>query len=132
MDITVIGPARRSATGLASRPETNRYLAELDDVLARRAARSAWQAWAEGSVQARADALEFIAGEILTRKTEIGDLLAREERKTLPAAVGEVVRAGHILGYFAGEVVRPHGQKLVSVARASRSRSRVSRSVLSA
>ena len=84
-------------------------------MLTRRVARSAWQAWAEGSVQVRADALEFIAGEILARKTEIGDLLGREEGKTLPAAVGEVVRAGHIFRYFAGEVVRPHGQKLVSV-----------------
>ena len=60
------------------------------------AARQAFPAWSRGSVQARADALEKIAAELLARKDELGNLLAREEGKTLPEAVGEVARAGQI------------------------------------
>jgi acyl-CoA reductase-like NAD-dependent aldehyde dehydrogenase len=79
------------------------------------AARQAFPAWARGSVQARADALEKIAAELLARKDELGNLLAREEGKTLPEAVGEVARAGQIFRFFAGEVVRASGEHLPSV-----------------
>ncbi|QTD46016.1 aldehyde dehydrogenase family protein [Ottowia testudinis] len=79
------------------------------------AARAAFPAWATGSIQARADALEKIAAELLARKDELGNLLAREEGKTLPEAVGEVVRAGMIFRFFAGEVVRQCGEHLPSV-----------------
>ena len=50
------------------------------------AAWSAFAAWSRGSIQARADALERIAAELLARKDELGNLLAREEGKTLPDA----------------------------------------------
>ena len=80
-----------------------------------RAARAAAPGWARASIQARADALENIAAELLARKDELGDLLAREEGKTLPEAVGEVMRAGQIFRFFAGEVVRPGGEHLASV-----------------
>ncbi len=80
-----------------------------------RAARQAFPAWARGSVQARADALEKIGAELLARKDELGNLLAREEGKTLPEAVGEVARAGQIFRFFAGEVVRAGGEHLPSV-----------------
>ncbi|MEZ5664140.1 MAG: aldehyde dehydrogenase family protein [Burkholderiaceae bacterium] len=83
--------------------------------LAIQAARQAFPAWARGSVQARADALEKIAAELLARRDELGNLLAREEGKTLPEAVGEVVRAGQIFRFFAGEVVRASGEHLPSV-----------------
>lgn len=79
------------------------------------AARQAFPAWSHGSVQARADALEKIAAELLARKDELGNLLAREEGKTLPEAVGEVARAGQIFRFFAGEVVRASGEHLPSV-----------------
>ncbi len=79
------------------------------------AARQAFPAWSRGSVQARADALEKIAAELLARKDELGNLLAREEGKTLPEAVGEVARAGQIFRFFAGEVVRASGEHLPSV-----------------
>jgi len=79
------------------------------------AARQAFPAWSRGSVQARADALEKIATELLARKDELGNLLAREEGKTLPEAVGEVARAGQIFRFFAGEVVRASGEHLPSV-----------------
>ena len=44
------------------------------------------------------------------RKEELGKLLAREEGKTLPEAVGEVARAGQIFKFFAGEAWRIAGE----------------------
>jgi aldehyde dehydrogenase (NAD+) len=79
------------------------------------AARAAFPAWSLASPQARADALDFIGAEILARKAELGDLLAREEGKTLPEAIGEVGRAGQIFRFFAGEALRVPGEKLASV-----------------
>ncbi|MCD6732434.1 MAG: aldehyde dehydrogenase family protein [Burkholderiaceae bacterium] len=79
------------------------------------AARAAAAAWARGPLQERADALDRIGAELLARKDELGDLLAREEGKTLPEAIGEVARAGHIFRFFAGEVVRTGGEHLPSV-----------------
>ncbi|MEI7297466.1 aldehyde dehydrogenase family protein [Paraburkholderia tropica] len=66
-------------------------------------------------VQQRADALEFVAAEILARCHDLADLLSREEGKSLAEAPGEVVRAGHIFRYFAGEVLRQSGELLPSV-----------------
>jgi len=79
------------------------------------AAREAFPGWAAATPQARADALDFIGTEILARKAELGDLLAREEGKTLPEAVGEVARAGQIFKFFAGEALRVPGERLASV-----------------
>ena len=42
-------------------------------------------------------------------------LLAREEGKTKPEAVGEATRAGYLFKFFAGEVVRQAGEVLPSV-----------------
>jgi alpha-ketoglutaric semialdehyde dehydrogenase len=79
------------------------------------AARAAVPAWANFNVQARADMLDKIGGEILARKDELGRLLSREEGKTLPEGVGEVVRAGNIFKFFAGEVLRRTGELVPSV-----------------
>lgn len=79
------------------------------------AARAAFPAWSRSGPQARADALDFIGSEILARRAELGDLLAREEGKTLPEAIGEVTRAGHIFKFFSGEALRPHGELMPSV-----------------
>ncbi len=79
------------------------------------AAREAFPKWAAATPQARADALDFIGTEILARKAELGDLLAREEGKTLPEAIGEVGRAGQIFKFFAGEALRVPGERLASV-----------------
>ena len=79
------------------------------------AARAAFPAWSRGPLQARADALDRIGAELLARKDELGDLLAREEGKTLPEAAAEVARAGQIFRFFAGEVVRSPGEHLPSV-----------------
>jgi acyl-CoA reductase-like NAD-dependent aldehyde dehydrogenase len=79
------------------------------------AAREAQPAWAAASPQVRADVLDRAAAEILARKDEIGELLAREEGKTRPEAVGEVARAGQILRFAAGEAVRNSGELIDSV-----------------
>src|SRR5256885_12932887 len=53
------------------------------------AAAAAFPAWSTSGIQARHDALDRIGNEILARKEELGDLLAREEGKTRPEAIGE-------------------------------------------
>ncbi|HEY0856299.1 MAG TPA: aldehyde dehydrogenase family protein [Albitalea sp.] len=83
--------------------------------LAIRAASEAASAWAFTTPQRRADVLDQIGSEILARKDELGELLAREEGKTLPEAVGEAARAGNIFKFFAGEALRTGGEKLASV-----------------
>jgi alpha-ketoglutaric semialdehyde dehydrogenase len=79
------------------------------------AAQAAAAPWAAATPQARADALDMIGAEILARKQELGELLSREEGKTLPEGVGEATRAGQIFKFFAGEALRVPGQKLASV-----------------
>lgn len=83
--------------------------------LAITAATAAFPAWSLSTPQQRFDILDAVGTEILTRRAELGDLLAREEGKTLPEAIGEVVRAGNIFKFFAGEALRPGGESLPSV-----------------
>ncbi|ARU89929.1 aldehyde dehydrogenase family protein [Pseudomonas sp. M30-35] len=79
------------------------------------AARAAFPAWSTSGIQARSDSLDKVGSEILARRAELGELLAREEGKTLPEAIGEVTRAGNIFKYFAGECLRQSGEVLDSV-----------------
>jgi len=79
------------------------------------AARAAAASWADATPLARFEVLDAAGAEILRRKDELGDLLAREEGKTLPEAVGEVVRAAHIFKFHAGQALRPAGQLLDSI-----------------
>src|ERR671931_1615689 len=79
------------------------------------AARQAWPAWSISTPQARFDALDFVGSEILARRAELGDLLAREEGKTLAEGIGEVARAGQIFKFFAGEALRTGGEIVPSV-----------------
>ena len=83
--------------------------------LAISAATAAFPAWSLSTPQQRFDILDAVGAEILARRAELGDLLAREEGKTLPEAIGEVVRAGNIFKFFAGEALRPGGESLPSV-----------------
>ncbi|CAG0991577.1 MAG: aldehyde dehydrogenase family protein [Rhizobiaceae bacterium] len=78
------------------------------------AARAAFPAWSRSGIQQRHDILLKVSAEIMARKDELGRLLAREEGKTLPEATGEVMRAGQIFDFFAGEVLRLSGDKLPS------------------
>lgn len=79
------------------------------------AAHEAFNKWGMSSPQVRFDALDFIGSEILARKQELGSMLAREEGKTLPEAIGEANRAGQIFKFFAGEALRIAGEQLASV-----------------
>ncbi len=97
----VIGRYTRASTAQAEAA-----IAAAQDVLPR---------WAAIPLQQRADALDAVGSEILARKAELGDLLAREEGKTLPEAIGEVARAGQIFKFFGGEVLRAGGELLPSV-----------------
>jgi acyl-CoA reductase-like NAD-dependent aldehyde dehydrogenase len=79
------------------------------------AAHAAFPAWAASTPQQRADMLDTAGNEILARRSELGDLLSREEGKTLPEGTGEVTRAGQIFKFFAGEALRAGGEWLPSV-----------------
>lgn len=79
------------------------------------AAAAAFPAWSRATPEFQSDILDRAGNEILARQDEIGSILAREEGKTLPEAIGETVRAGRIFKYFAGEAVRLEGERLESV-----------------
>lgn len=79
------------------------------------AARAALPVWSSTTPWEKSVVLDRAGTEVIARADELGDLLAREEGKTLPEARGEVVRAGQILKYYAGVVLQPHGLALDSV-----------------
>jgi acyl-CoA reductase-like NAD-dependent aldehyde dehydrogenase len=87
--------------------------AQVDAAIA--AARAAAPAWGLSTPQQRFDVLDAAGTEILARRAELGDMLAREEGKTLPEAIGEVARAGNIFKFFAGEALRLGGDVVPSV-----------------
>ena len=88
-------------------------VAEVDAAVA--AAKAAFPAWSEASPEVRSDILDRAGTLVMERREALGRLLSREEGKTLPEGIGETVRAGRILKYFAGEALRVHGQNLASV-----------------
>lgn len=87
--------------------------ADVDAAVA--AAKAAFPAWSEASPELRSDVLDRAGTMLMERREQIGRLLSREEGKTLAEGVGETVRAGRILKYFAGEALRRHGRNLDSV-----------------
>ena len=87
--------------------------AQTEEAIA--AAKAAFPAWSMTSPQQRADALEMIGVELLTRKDEIGRMLAREEGKPLGNGVAETTRAAQIFKFFAQETLRVEGTALSSV-----------------
>ena len=87
-------------------------VAEVDHAVA--AAKAAFESWSEASPEVRSDVLDRAGALVMERREQLGRLLSREEGKTLPEGIGETVRAGRILKYFAGEALRVHGQNLAS------------------
>lgn len=79
------------------------------------AAKGAFPAWSRSGILERHAILKKTGDEILARKEELGTLLAREEGKTLPEAIGETIRAAQIFDFFAGECLRLAGESLPSV-----------------
>lgn len=87
--------------------------ADIDSAV--QAASIAFPAWRDTTPQVRHDLLDAIGNAILERKEEFGTVLAREEGKTLPEAIGETVRAGQVFKFFAGEALRCAGENVSSV-----------------
>jgi acyl-CoA reductase-like NAD-dependent aldehyde dehydrogenase len=79
------------------------------------AAKAAFPAWSRSGIWERHVILKKTGDEIMARKDELGALLAREEGKTLPEAIGETIRASQIFEFFAGEVLRLAGEVIPSV-----------------
>ena len=79
------------------------------------AARNAFRVWSRTTAQMRADALHKAAAELLARREELGEQLAREEGKTRAEGIGEVLRAGQVVQFFAGEAIRLSGERLPAV-----------------
>ena len=79
------------------------------------AAKAAFPAWSRSGILERHTILKKAGEEILARKDELGALLAREEGKTLPEAIGETIRAAQIFEFFAGEALRLAGEVVPSV-----------------
>lgn len=79
------------------------------------AAYQASSAWGNSSIQHRSDILDNIGSEILQRREELGELVSREEGKTLPEGIGEATRAGQVFKFFAGEALRPGGEFIDSI-----------------
>jgi acyl-CoA reductase-like NAD-dependent aldehyde dehydrogenase len=79
------------------------------------AAKAAFPAWSRSGILQRWEILSKAAHEIFARKQELGELLSREEGKTLPEGIGEVTRAGQIFEFFAGEALRLVGETVPSV-----------------
>ncbi|MBP2558464.1 aldehyde dehydrogenase (NAD+) [Neorhizobium galegae] len=78
------------------------------------AAKAAFPAWSRSGILERHAILRKTSDEILARKEELGALLAREEGKILPEAIGEVTRAAQIFDFFAGEALRLTGEMVPS------------------
>ena len=79
------------------------------------AAYQASSVWGNSSIQHRSDILDNIGSEILQRREELGELVSREEGKTLPEGIGEATRAGQVFKFFAGEALRPGGEFIDSI-----------------
>jgi aldehyde dehydrogenase (NAD+) len=79
------------------------------------AAKAAFPAWARSGILERQNLLRKTADEIFARREELGALLSREEGKTIAEGIGEVVRAGQIFDFFAGEALRLAGEVIPSV-----------------
>jgi acyl-CoA reductase-like NAD-dependent aldehyde dehydrogenase len=79
------------------------------------AAYNAFPDWARISPEVRSDILDRVGTELLARRDELGELLSREEGKIRSEGIGEVVRAGRVFKFFAGEALRLNGERVTSV-----------------
>ncbi|WP_417505670.1 aldehyde dehydrogenase family protein [Marinomonas gallaica] len=71
--------------------------------------------WEKSGLEQRYSVLMAIGDELIARKDELGELLAREEGKTLAEGAGETYRSGQFFHYYAAEVLRQMGETADSV-----------------
>ena len=71
--------------------------------------------WQESGLEQRYSVLMAIGTELIERSAELGELLAREEGKTLAEGKGEVYRSGQFFHYYGAEVLRQMGETAASV-----------------
>lgn len=86
---------------------------DTEDAIA--AAVKAFPSWSRSGPLQRHGILSAAAVELYERREELGRLLAREEGKSLPEAIGEATRAAQIFEFFAGECLRQAGDTIASV-----------------
>jgi aldehyde dehydrogenase (NAD+) len=77
-------------------------------------AKVAQKKWEKVGIEKRANILNDIGSEIIKQSKEIGTLLSREEGKTLPEGIGEVVRSGQQFQYYAASALRQFGENIAS------------------
>jgi len=80
-----------------------------------RAAKQGQKEWAKTGLEHRYGVLMAIGDELIERKAELGELLAREEGKTRAEGAGEVHRSGQFFHYYAAEVLRQIDERAESV-----------------
>ena len=78
-------------------------------------ASSAFMDWSQSALEQRKTVLDKIGAELIARSSEIGEILAREEGKTLAEGIGEVARSGQFFQYYGAEVLRLMGENTASV-----------------
>jgi acyl-CoA reductase-like NAD-dependent aldehyde dehydrogenase len=79
------------------------------------AARRAFPDWSRTLASRKAEILAAAGTELFARRNELGELLSREEGKTMREGVGEVTRAAQIFGFFSAEAMRLSGEILPAV-----------------
>jgi aldehyde dehydrogenase (NAD+) len=79
------------------------------------AASTAFSDWSQSALEQRKAVLDKIGAELIARSSEIGEILAREEGKTLAEGIGEVARSGQFFQYYGAEVLRLMGENTASV-----------------
>lgn len=80
-----------------------------------RNARAGFDLWRRMPLMDRSHILFAAARNIRERTDPIARAISREQGKVLPEALGEARRAADILAYFAGEVLRAHGEHYASI-----------------
>lgn len=83
--------------------------------LAVTAGREAQKFWQAVGMERRQSVLDSIGRELMTRSTELGELISKEEGKPRAEGIGEVYRSGQFFTWFAAEVLRQQGDMVDSV-----------------
>ncbi len=78
------------------------------------AAHKAFDAWSNSTAYARAEVLHKAHALMMSRKSQLAELMTREQGKPLKAANNEIKYAADFLRWFAEEAVRNYGETIPS------------------